>query len=129
MAINAISNTVRSAMCDAFVDALDTGTTDAGGDILIYNAGYALLLAEPQFGNPAFGAASSGVATANAITDDSSANNAGTANVGRFQNRDNTAVADFTVGSGAGDLDLNTVSISAGDTVSITSATITMPAA
>lgn len=129
MAINAIANGVRSSMCDAFVDAIDTGTTDTGGDLLIYTAAFASLLAEPQFGNPAFGAASAGVATVNAVTDDSSANNTGTAAVCRFQDRDNTAVADGTVGTSGEDVNLNTLSITAGDIVSITGGNITMPAA
>ena len=32
MSINAIATAIRNSMCDAFVDAYDTGSTDAGGD-------------------------------------------------------------------------------------------------
>lgn len=128
MAINNISTTVRNNMCDAFVDAIDVGTTDPTGDVRIYTAAFAAILAEMTFSNPAFGAASSGVATANAITDDTSADNSGTAAVGRFRDRNNATVAEFTVGTSSADLILNTVSITAGDRVSITSATITQPA-
>jgi len=115
-------------MCDALVDAIDTGSTDSGGDLLIYTTAFGTLLAEPQFGDPAFGSAASGVATANAITDDSAANNTGTAAVCRIQDRDNTQVVDGSVGSGSGDLDLNTTSITTNDIVAVTSATITQPA-
>lgn len=128
MAINNIATTVRNAMCDAFVDAIDVGTTDASGDLQVRTSGGTTLLAELTFSATAFGAASSGAATANAITDDSSADASGTAAVMRIRNRDNTTVAEGTVGTSGADLNLNTVSITAGDRVSVTSATITMPA-
>lgn len=128
MAINNIANGVRSSMCDALVDAIDAGTTDAGGDLLIYTAAFGTLLAEPQFGNPAFGAASNGVATVNTVTDDSSANATGTAAVCRFQDRDNATVCEGTVSTAGADLNLNNTSITATDVVAITGGTITMPA-
>jgi hypothetical protein len=128
MAINNIAATVRSAMCDAFVDAIDTGSADSTGDLGIYSAGFAALLALPLFSNPAFGSASTGVATANSITDDSSADATGTAAVLRIRDRDNSTVAEGTVSTSAADLNLNTTSITLGDRVSITSATITQPA-
>jgi hypothetical protein len=128
MAINNIATGVRNAMADAFVDAIDTGTTDTGGDIAIFTAAFGTLLAEPEFGNPAFGAAASGVATANAISDDPSAANTGTAAVLRLRDRDNATVAEGTVSTAGADLNLNTVSITSGDIVAITAATITQPA-
>ncbi len=128
MAVNAISNTIRSACCDSFVDAYDTGSTDAGGDYDGYTAAYATLLFSCLLSAPAYGAASNGVATANSITDDSSADATGTAAVGRAKDRDNTTCHDFTIGTSGEDLNLNTVSITSGDTVSISSATVTFPA-
>lgn len=128
MAISSISNAARSAACDGIVDAIDTGTTDATGDFLVYTAAHALLLAELTFSNPAFGAASAGVATASAITSDTNANNNGTAAAGRVQDRDNATVFDFSVGTSGQDFNLNTDSISAGDTVACTAMTVTMPA-
>lgn len=129
MAISSISTTIRNAMADAFVDAIDTGTADAAGAFNGYTASHATLLFECACSNPAFGAASSGTATASAISDDSSANDTGTAAAGRIQDRDNATVADFTISTSGADLNLNTVSITSGDTVSITSATVTQPAA
>ena len=129
MAINAISTAVRNAMADAAVDAFDTGSTDAGGAFNGHTAAYAALLFENLCAAPAFGSASTGVATANAIGDDTSANNTGTAAVGRAQDRDNATVFDFAIGTSGSDLNLNTLSITSGDTVSITSATVTQPAA
>ncbi len=128
MAINNISTTVINGMCDFFVDAIDTGSTDTGGDCNIYTAAFASLLAEPEFSAVSFGAAAAGVATANAITDEASAPATGTAAVLRLQDRDNATVAEGTVSTAGADLNLNTTSITIGDTVAITSATITMPA-
>jgi hypothetical protein len=130
MAINTISNAARTAMCDAFVDLLDVGATDAGGDCKIWTTAFGTLLAEPEFGATAFGAATNGVATVNTVTADPSAVAGGTAAVCRFHDRANLAIAEGTVtAGGAGDLDLNTLTITALDVVDITGGTITMPAA
>jgi len=129
MAISNIQTTVRNNMCNAFVDAIDVGTTDATGDLAGFTAAFATLLFECNFSNPAFGNAAAGVATANAISDDTSANNSGTAAVGRLRDRDNATVAEFTIGTAGADLILNTTSITAGDRVGISSATVTQPAA
>ena len=129
MALNAISTTVRNAMCDALVDAIDVGSTDATGDLSIWTAAFATLLATPLFANPAFGAAAAGVATASAITSEPSAPATGSAAVLRIRDRDNAAVVEGTVSTSGADLNLNTVSITTADVVSITDfATITMPA-
>jgi hypothetical protein len=126
MAINNIATGVRNAMCDVFVDAIDAGA--GAGTLSIHTAAFAALLATLTFSDPAFGAAASGTATASAITDDSSADNTGTAAVLRIRDSSPATVAEGTVGAGSGDLSLNTVSITAGDRVSCTSATITVPA-
>lgn len=128
MPLSSIATTVRNAMCDAFVDAMDVGSGDASGDIQIRTSSGTTLLAELPMSATAFGAAASGTATASAITDDSSADATGTAVVGRFRNRDNTTVAEFTIGTSGADLNLNTTSITSGDRVSISSCTVTMPA-
>lgn len=124
MAINAIADSVRNSMCDAFVDAIDGG----GGSGLweVHSAAFAAELATMTFSYPAFGAAAAGVATASAITDDTNAT-AGTAAVMRVTTSTPTTLYQGTVGTSGADLNLNTLSIAGGDTVSITSATITMP--
>ena len=129
MAISNISTAARSAMADAFVDQLDVGSTDTCGDMQI-QASDNTVLAEVEFSATAFGAAASGVATAAAISDDTSADATGTAAIIRFRDQDNATVADGTAGStGSGeDLELSDTSITAGDTVSVTSFTVTMPA-
>lgn len=66
--------------------------------------------------------------TFNAITADSSADNTGTATYFRILTQTGgTVIAQGTVGTSASDLILNTTSITAGSTVSISSATIDLP--
>jgi hypothetical protein len=128
-----ITTALRSILADAAVDNIDSGGGTA--KLAIYtgsapgpdNAATGTKLAEFDLPNPAFGAASSGVATANAISDTTGLAS-GTAGYFRVVNRGGTAVWEGTVGVGSGELQLNTLSISSGVTVSITSWTVTMPA-
>lgn len=84
------------------------------------------LLAQLTFSDPSAAAASGGVLTFSAITGDSSADATGTATWFRWVDSDATFVADGDVGTSGSDLNLDSVSIVAGGTVDITSATVTM---
>jgi len=138
-----ISTAARSAACDAVVDLVDGGS--GAGVIRVYSgtqpAGPSTspsgtLLAEFTLSDPAFGAASSGVATLDvtpALTDTGITD--GTA--GWFRLLDSTEAAGTGLGvldgsvtatGGGGQLELNTVAISTGVNVEITSGTVTMPA-
>jgi hypothetical protein len=87
------------------------------------------VLATLTFGAPALGAAASGVATANAITSDSNAAATGTAGYVAFLKSDNTTVvATGSVGTSAANLVLATLTINAGNVVSCSSLTLTIPA-
>ena len=136
-----ISNAAAIAACDAIVDLLDAGagaaklrinddTQPANPDVAVTTQ---VLLAELTCSDPAFGGAADGtpggVATANAITDDTSANATGTATWFRVVDSDDKAIIDGSVGTAGADLNLNTVSIVAGATVSVSSWTVTMPEA
>lgn len=86
------------------------------------------LLAELRFGATAFPAPSSQLLTANAITQDSSADATGTAGYYRCLKSDGTtALADGEVGTSGANMNLNSVAISAGAIVSITSFTHALP--
>lgn len=126
MAITAISTTVRNSMCDAIVDAIDVSGT---GTWQIWTTGFGTLLATLTFAATAFGAAVAGVATAATILDDVSADTGGTANRMRVRDGAAATVYEGTVSDTAGDLVMNTVAFTAGDVISISSATMTMPAA
>ena len=114
---------VRNGLADFTVDLLDVGTTDAQGDLVFMTSGD-VEVATLALSNPAFGAAASGTATASAISDDSSATG-GTVALFKLQDRDNGEVVRGTVTatSGGGDIELSSVSIGAGSTVSMTSLT------
>jgi hypothetical protein len=121
-----LTTAARNAACNAIVDLVDVGSTDANGDLVIMTSGD-VEVATLAMSNPAFGAAATGVATASAISDDTSATG-GTAALHKIQDRDNTEIWRGTVGAGSGDLDLSSVTIGAGDTVSVSSYTLTVPA-
>ena len=138
-----ISTAARTAACDAVVDLVEGGS--GAGVIRVYSgaqpAGPATtasgtLLAEFTLSDPAFGAASSGVATLDvtpALTDVGITDG----DAGWFRLLDSTEAAatglgivdgSVTATGGGGQLELNTVAISTGVNVEITSGTVTMPA-
>lgn len=128
-------------MCDAAVDACDSGTTNPQATLVIYSGTPPTLvddslsgntvLAQLDMSNPAFGNASDdtpgAIATANSITDDSSADATGTATFFRILDRDNTPVIQGAVSTSGAELNLNSTAIQSGATVEITSLTVTMP--
>ena len=134
MAITLATATAQ-AMCNAAVDLIDGGP--AAGYIQIRSgsrpasandAATGTLLATLTFSDPAFGSAnSSGVATASAITQDSSADNTGTATWARVFDSTGATIFDISVGTSGADLNLDSTSIIAGGTVSVTSMTVTQP--
>lgn len=141
MALNfRISNAAAKALADAFDDAVNIGSTAATLRILSGaqpadpdTAESGTLLAELTFSDPAFGSATDGnpggLLTASSITADSSANATGTAGYFRIKANGTGAddVADGEVGTSGADLNLNTVSITSGSNVSVSSFTVTMP--
>ncbi len=125
-----LSTAARNAAADAVVDLLDAGTTNTYPALKIATAAFGATLATIDFTDAtAFGASASGTATAGTMADDTSAS-AGTAAVFECVDQDNTRVFEGTVTAtgGGGDIELSSVSIGAGDTVSITSLTYTQPA-
>lgn len=120
-----------------FLDQIDT-SIGASGLLRIYDGtqptnvatalGAQVKLAELALSATAFGAAAAGVLTANAISDDASADATGTATWGTLTTSGGTRIVDFSVGTSGADLNLNSVSITAGGTVSVTSFTITFAA-
>jgi hypothetical protein len=120
-----LATTTRNAACDAIVDLIDVG---GAGTLKFYTAAFATLLATLTFSATAFGAAATGVATAAAITADSSADATGTAAVWRIASGGGTTLIDGTAGTSGADINFNTVGWTAGDNISVSSLTITVPA-
>ena len=125
----------RQSACDDVVDLIDVG---AGTATIVFYAGAvpdpdsaaATEVATIGLQNPAFGAAdANGLATANTpMTDDTSATG-GTVTHFRALDRDGTHVYQGTVTAtaGGGDIELNSVVVGAGATVSLTSLTFQVP--
>ncbi len=94
--------------------------------------GAQVLLAELTLNATAFAAASAGSKTAGAITADSSANATGTATWASLVKsggvRATDTVMDMSVGTSGANLNLNSVAISSGATVSVSSLTVTQAA-
>ena len=135
-----ISNVAAKASLDAFTTTLDAGSPAAiirgYSGTMPTDTDTALsgntVLFELTFSATSFPAAADlnpgARITANSITADSSADNTGTCTFFRFltQTSSGTAVAQGTAGVSSADLILNTVSITSGSTVSVTSVTVTL---
>ena len=135
-----LSDAAAEAGCDALTALAD------GGTIKIYDGtqaadantavGAQVLLATLTMANPAFAASAAAgttpsrkaTASANAITEDSSADATGTATWFRMLKSDGTTVVmDGSVGTSGADLNLATVSLVAGEPVSVTAFSISQP--
>ena len=133
-----INNVVATVMANAFDDECNTDTPPATIEIKTGSqpatpddAETGTVLAVLTMSNPAFGGAADAtpgaILTASAITDDSSADATGTAaHFVILTGTADTHVASGTVGTSGADLNLNSVAITSGSAVAITSMTVTM---
>lgn len=132
MAIGIVA-AVRNSMLQAISDAVDAGA--GAGKLRIYSGTQpatggteTTILAELTMTDPSASTITGGVLTFDTITDDTSANNTGTATWFRLLDSNNNAVCDGTCGDGGTeDLVLDNASINSGQTVSVSSFTITDP--
>jgi dTDP-4-amino-4,6-dideoxygalactose transaminase len=112
---------VRTILADAVVDSIDTG---GAGSLIVQTSGD-VEVATLTFSATAFGAASGPTATAAAITSDT---NATGGTVAKFKIQ-NGAAADAgfagAVSTSGSDINLSSLAVGAGDTVSISSLTYT----
>lgn len=132
--ISAIATGIRSTMCNAAVDAIDAGSTDANGEARFYTASHAALVVSVPLENPAFGAASSGVATVQ-NTGSGLVGTVGTgaggtigADGGRIVDRNNATCWEFTCGTSATEAVLSSLVLADADTLTLNTFTVTMPA-
>lgn len=116
---------MRNTLADTVVDSLDVG----GAGTLVFQTTASATVATLTFSATAFGSASSGTATANAITSDTNAAG-GTITKAELRNNAGTAkvLCSVTATGGGGDIELNSVVVSAAQTVSMTSLTYSAPA-
>jgi hypothetical protein len=117
---------LRTVLADAAVDSIDNG---AAAGTLEYQTSGDVEVATLTFSDPAYGAAVNGVATANAITKDSSATGGTIAKAVQKDSDGNAKIlCSVTATGGGGDIELNSVVVSAGQEVLTTSLTYTAPA-
>lgn len=109
-----VANTAKCTLCN-------------GGFLRIYTAAYAGLLVELPLPNPCFAADVNGVANSNVIPA-ATATGAGTAAVYRIYKSDGTSIVvsgGVSLASGGGDIELDSLVISVGQSVSVNPITFT----
>ena len=135
-----IATAARNAMCQAFTDLFDASSNPAyleiragtepshPGDMATGNLLATIVLPQPAFGTA--GTAGAGVNEANAVDVVQGVGN-GTAGYFRAYDGDDNVIEDGTVSvtGGAGEAQLNTLTISTGVDVALTSWSVTMPEA
>lgn len=123
---------IRNDRLQVVADAINAGA--AAGKLRIYDGvrpatGAAVttqtLLAELTMADPCQDTITGGILTFDTITTDSSADNSGTATWMRIVDSDGNFCVDGDVGTSGADLNLNSTSIIAGQSVAIVSAQIT----
>jgi hypothetical protein len=119
------STAAKTARMQAVIDQIDAGA--GAGTLEIGTTGMASVLATITLADPC-GTASGGVLTFDFDPDvsDTSADATGTAAEARIKDSNGTViVSGLTVGAGSGDISLDSTSITAGQTVTLTTGTIT----
>lgn len=107
---------VRNGLADYVVDQLNSG------NLVIMTTAEVAEVATLPLAATAFGAAASGTATAGAITSDTSATG-GTAATFKMETSGNVRIFGGAVGTSGSDLNLSSLVIGAGDTVSVSAFT------
>jgi len=106
------ATSLKSVRMAAVITAVDAGS--GPGTLEICTAAYASVLATITLADPSFTESGGVITMAGLPRSDTSADNTGT-----------VVISGLTVGAGSGDIQLNSVSITAGQNLSITAATIT----
>jgi hypothetical protein len=128
MALGVLTS-IRTAWVTAIQTAIDAGAT--GGKIKFYDGtrpatnGTATNLLGTVICSTVCGTVSNGVLTFSTFTDDDSADATGTATWARITDSADTFVCDCSVGTSGADINLNSVAITAGGIIRITSGTLT----
>ncbi len=108
-----------NAACDGFVDELNSGF------VWFHTSGDAEV-AKCTMNNPAFGASAAGVATMAVGTDVEDTNTtAGTIEHAHLAKSDNTLMSEMTCGTGAEEIVFSSLVFGTGETLQVTSLTVT----
>jgi len=114
---------VRNTVADAVVDLVDAG---AGAGTIQFQTSGQVEVATLTYSDPAYGSAAAGTATANSITSDTNATG-GTVAESHHYDSDSTEVFATAVGTSGSDINLSSLSVGSGDTVSMSSLTYSAP--
>lgn len=115
---------LKNTRLDAVDDAVNAGA--AAGTLEIGTTGMGAVLVTITLNDPAFNAAAAGAMSLDATSLSGTASGTGTAAAARIRDSDsNDVVTGLTVGTGSEDIVLDSASITSGQTVTITSGTIT----
>lgn len=125
--MSTLSANARTAATDAVADLCDAGAS--AGELRIYTAGFATLLAIATLPDPAFAPAASGVASLSSAIAGVAVIASGTAAVYRLMDSDGVVILDGSVGLSGADLNFDSIAWSSGDVIDIPTFTITTPGA
>lgn len=125
-----LTTAARNAACNAVVDLLDAGSTVTYPYVIFCTSGDVEVAKCNFTGTTAFGSSNTGVATAGTIADDTDADGGVIATSHVFlKDQDNTTVVTCTIATTSSqDFQIASLTIGAGDTVGVSSLTVTMPA-
>ena len=123
----ALETTLRDALADAIDTRVNVGTTQTGGSLVIEESDDSEVSLH-RFADPAFGASSTGTITMDTPPKDDTSAAGGTAAQFSIYDRDDAKLLEGVVQVTGADLDLSSLSVGVGDTVSLTAFTITVPA-
>ena len=120
-----LTTAAKNAALDGIVDLIDGGTGSAGSVQILDNSNTEL--ATLPLSNPAFGSANNGTVLANSVTNDDTVVT-GTASTFKVYNTDGLELFSGTVTGlgGGGDLILSNINLVVGDSISVSSFSLTI---
>lgn len=120
-----LETATRNALADAFDAFVNTGAGTAS--LRLETSGDAEV-ATFNLQNPAFGNAASGVITAQGTPIEDTSATGGTVAQGSIYNRNGDKVSESPAGTSGQEITMSSLAVGAGETVTLTSLTVTQPA-
>lgn len=122
-----LETTLRDALAAEIEVQINVGVTETGGKLVIETSGDAEISLH-RFDADSFGVPATGTITLNSTPIDDTSAQAGAAIQFSIYDRNNLKLLEGVVDVSGQDLDLSSLSVGGGDTVSLTSFSITVPA-